>query len=121
MSLLISPKKNQEQIFINKGLIHEIADIMDERNLSEIEIEKENHKIRVCRKPATIASDAISRPQNDLKNSSSKSNKPNSDLNTTEPPSQKVDNANIITSPMVGIIYMRPDPESKNFILVSKL
>ena len=112
------PKRDQEKMFIDENAIHKIADLMDERNLSEIEIEKDNHKIRVCRKSATISPDATPSTKNNLVSTSSKNSYPNSGLNKTEPPSQKVDNLNIVTSPMVGIVYMRPDPKSKNFIAI---
>lgn len=111
-------KKDKEKIFIDENTIRKIADIMEEKNLSEIEIAEEKNKIRLCKNLTALAPAAEALDTPDLSNVSSKETKPNSDLNSPRPSTKNVNNLNIVTSPMVGIVYIRPDPKSENFISI---
>lgn len=111
-------KKDKEKMFIDENAIRKIADIMEEKNLSEIEIAEEKNKIRICKNLMTITPTAEAMITTDLTNDSSKETQPNSDLNTPRPSPKHVTNLNVVTSPMVGIVYMRPDPKSENFISI---
>lgn len=88
-------------------LIRELAGLLNETGLSEIEIEKAGLKIRVAR-TLTVAATTHSAP---LPLSSA--------LSTTTASAAGVDPAHhpgCVKSPMVGTIYRAPEPGAPNFV-----
>ena len=93
---------------IDKSIIKELSDCLDEFNLTEIEISEKDTKIKVS------------------KNNVSISNQP---LINSAPPTIKNENtdsgSNInsgteITSPIIGTAYHAPEPGAKKFVEVGK-
>ncbi len=93
---------------IDKSIIKELSDYLDEFNLTEIEITEKDTKIKVS------------------KNNISISNQP---LTTSASPTIKKENtdsgSNInsgteITSPIIGTAYHAPEPGAKKFVEVGK-
>ena len=104
----MSEKKNG----IDKGLIRDLADILNETDLTEIEVEQDDLRIRVSRAsnmqyvqapvaaaPAVTAAAAPAAPA------------------ASAAPAVR-DNANAVTAPMVGTVYLAPAPGSAQFIEV---
>ena len=104
----MSEKKNG----IDKGLIRDLADILNETDLTEIEVEQDDLRIRVSRAsnmqyvqapvaaaPAVAAAAAPAAPA------------------ASAAPAAR-DNANAVTAPMVGTVYLAPAPGSAQFIEV---
>ena len=90
----------------DKDLIISLSKLLEETGLSEIEIEnKEVGRIKVA-KNLTSTSVLPSSPI------------PLSETNTSSEiaKSEKKDISNAITSPMVGTIYLKPDPDSEPFV-----
>ena len=90
---------------IDKSVIKELSDYLDEFNLTEIEIIEKDTKIKVS------------------KNNVSISNQPfvtstNANNNVSEKPSVK--SGTEITSPIIGTAYHAPEPGAKKFIEVGK-
>ncbi|RWX78789.1 acetyl-CoA carboxylase biotin carboxyl carrier protein [Neorhizobium lilium] len=104
----MSEKKNG----IDKGLIRDLANILNETDLTEIEVEQDDLRIRVSRAgtpqyiqapmagpayapaPAAAASaPAVAAPS-------------------------AADNKNAVTAPMVGTVYLAPAPGARDFIEV---
>ena len=90
----------------DKDLIISLSKLLEETGLSEIEIEnKDVGRIKVAK---------------NLINSNffpSSTNNANDNLATKEEDkNEKKDLSNAISSPMVGTIYLKPDPESKPFV-----
>lgn len=90
----------------DKDLIISLSKLLEETGLSEIEIEnKDVGRIKVAK---------------NLFNSNiltSSPNKTNDNLVAEkEDNSEKKDLSNAISSPMVGTIYLKPDPESEPFV-----
>ena len=90
---------------INKSIIKELSNYLDEFNLTEIEITEKDTKIKVS------------------KNNVSFSNHPvvtsaNAHNNVSEKPSVK--SGTEITSPIIGTAYHAPEPGAKKFIEVGK-
>jgi len=90
---------------IDKSVIKELSDYLDEFNLTEIEITEKDTKIKVS------------------KNNVSISNQPfvtstNANNNVSEKPSVK--SGTEITSPIIGTAYHAPEPGAKKFIEVGK-
>jgi len=90
----------------DKDLIISLSKLLEQTGLSEIEIEnKDVGRIKVAK---------------NLINSNffpSSANNANDNLATKEEDkNEKKDLSNAISSPMVGTIYLKPDPESKPFV-----
>ena len=93
---------------IDKNIIKELSDYLEEFNLTEIEITEKDTKIKVSKnnvsignQPATISSNTLSRNENHSEKPSVKSG--------TE-----------ITSPIIGTAYHAPEPGAKKFVAVGK-
>ena len=93
---------------INKSIIKELSDYLDEFNLSEIEITEKDTKIKVSKNNVSISNQPpFASPTYDrlTENDSSKSNTKTG----TE-----------ITSPIIGTAYHAPEPGAKKFVEVGK-
>tara|TARA_Y100000591_G_scaffold294244_1_gene282722 strand:- start:292 stop:717 length:426 start_codon:yes stop_codon:yes gene_type:complete len=90
---------------INKKIIKELKDCLDEFNLNEIEYSYKDTKIKVSKK---INSEVISSSTP----VSSKQNIKNEIKNETS--------GNKITSPIIGTAYLAPEPGGKKFAEVGK-
>lgn len=91
-------------------LIKEIAKVLKETELTEIEIQRDNTRIKVVNNsPAPVYSflpgQTLPAPQVE----------PN--LDSKEAPTS-IDKGKTVTSPMVGTVYLKPTPESANFVTI---
>lgn len=99
---------------VDQGLIRELADLLGETGLTEIEVEQEGLRIRVARNvsvSATVPAAAPIRPQSEIA----------SDPGTHGPSGSEPDVAShpgAVTSPMVGTAYRAPEPGAPAFIEV---
>jgi acetyl-CoA carboxylase biotin carboxyl carrier protein len=94
--------------------IIKIIDLLEERNLSEFELEVEGLKIKITRsQPRPAISESISAP------SSSRDIEVNPGLAETSPRESK-NNLHFIISPMVGTFYRAPDPSSPPFVEIGE-
>ena len=90
---------------IDKSIIKELSDYLDEFNLTEIEITEKDTKIKVSKNNVSISNQPVAtstNPQN----------------NISEKPSVK--SGTEITSPIIGTAYHAPEPGAKKFIEVGK-
>ena len=90
---------------INKKIIKELRDCLDEFNLNEIEYSYKDIKIKVSKKTKTEYAPVV-------ENLSSKQ------INKTD--SGKEISGNKITSPIIGTAYLAPEPGGKKFAEVGK-
>ena len=93
---------------IDKSIIKELSDYLEEFNLTEIEITEKDTKIKVSKnnvagsnQPATTSSNITARNENVSEKTNIKSG--------TE-----------ITSPIIGTAYHAPEPGAKKFVEVGK-
>ena len=93
---------------IDKSIIKELSDYLDEFNLTEIEITEKDTKIKVSKNTGHN----INQPSMVAYNSSSK--KSASENN------QIIKNGIEVTSPIIGTAYHAPEPGAKKFIEVGK-
>ena len=93
---------------IDKKLIKELTDYLNEFNLTELEYGNNDLKIKVSKSIST--------------NSYQNIDKRNSPKNITEDinKSGKVLTGNQITSPIIGTAYLAPEPGAKKFVEVGK-
>jgi len=89
---------------IDHDLIRELAQLLTETNLSEIEIEQDDLRIRVARNTggevrAVVPAAPAPAPKVDA-----------------PAPPEPASSAGMVPSPMVGTAYRGPDPEAKPFV-----
>jgi len=92
---------------IDKKIIKELSDYLDEFNLTEIEYSENNIKYKVSKSNKGASYEKIV----------SSTNAAQSKVNTT-PVAENINKANIVKSPMVGTAYLAPEPGAKPFITV---
>jgi acetyl-CoA carboxylase biotin carboxyl carrier protein len=99
---------------VDQQLIRDLASILDETNLTEIEVEQEDLRIRVSRTPAAVqaySAPAALAPAPAAQSASS----------TAAQPAAPADNSkNAVPSPMVGTAYLAAAPGAKPFIEVGQ-
>ena len=93
---------------IDKSIIKELSDYLDEFNLTEIEITEKDTKIKVSKNNVSISNQPAQ----------ISTNIQTGNQNVSEKPSIK--SGNEITSPIIGTIYHAPEPGAKKFVEVGK-
>jgi acetyl-CoA carboxylase biotin carboxyl carrier protein len=94
---------------IDKKIIKELSDYLDEFNLTEIEYSENNIKYKVSKSSKGVVNEQVVSTGNQPRSSS-----PGSSTVATD----NINKANIIKSPMVGTAYLAPEPGAKPFITV---
>ena len=99
---------------IDTALVRELAELLNETGLTEIEVEDDDRKIRVSRgggvAPAAMAAPA---PM-----AAAPAPAPVAAAPTPEADSGADDHADAMKSPMVGTVYLAPEPGAANFVKV---
>ena len=109
------PSAGRSGMNIDTGLVRELAELLNETGLTEIEVEDDDRKIRVARggavaavaaapvaAPAPVATPAATAP-----------------ASTPAPAGAAADNhSDALKSPMVGTAYLAPEPGAANFVKV---
>ncbi|MEY3112553.1 MAG: hypothetical protein RJA85_200 [Pseudomonadota bacterium] len=93
---------------IDKKIIKELSDYLDEFNLTEIEYSENNVKYKVSKSNKGVVREQILSTGNQSKSSSTASSVI----------SENINKANIVKSPMVGTAYLAPEPGAKPFVTV---
>ena len=94
------------RISIDKSLIKDLAELLEENNLSEITIQQGRQTVKVARN-ITSGATIVSQP-----NVIQKDNKIEKEINLDQPGTVK--------SPMVGTVYLASSPDAKPFITVGQ-
>ena len=93
---------------IDKKIIKELSDYLDEFNLTEIEITEKDVKVKVSKNNVSISSQPqlVSSPM----------------VSTKEVPfqTQNIIKGKEITSPIIGTAYHAPEPGAKKFVEIGK-
>jgi acetyl-CoA carboxylase biotin carboxyl carrier protein len=98
--------KDKEKLAIDPDIVRELARLLDETGLSEIEFERDGQRVRVARQaqpsapaPARLAAAA------------------DGPLAVGEPaPLDPAKHPGVVTSPMVGTAYVGPEPGARPFV-----
>ena len=93
---------------IDKSIIKELSNYLDEFNLTEIEITEKDTKIKVSKNNVSINNQPAVKSANISVRNENVSEKPN------------VKSGTEITSPIIGTAYHAPEPGAKKFIEVGK-
>ena len=93
---------------IDKSIIKELSDCLDEFNLTEIEITEKDTKIKVSKNNVSINSQPVTTSSSINVKSENVSSKPS------------IKSGIEITSPIIGTVYHSPEPGAKKFAEVGK-
>jgi acetyl-CoA carboxylase biotin carboxyl carrier protein len=93
---------------IDKNIIKELSDYLDEFNLTEIEITEKDTKIKVSKNNVSVSNQPTVALSTPTSQDESISTKPN------------VKSGIEITSPIIGTAYHSPEPGAKKFVEVGK-
>ena len=93
---------------IDKKIIKELSDYLDEFNLTELEYTEKDTKIKVSKNNISISNQ--SNQTSDVNNRTTKS--------TIEPSNMK--SGIEVTSPIIGTAYHAPEPGAKKFVEIGK-
>lgn len=107
-----SPQSDQD-------LIRSIAELLNEQNLAEIEIEREDIRVRVTRSYAAQAVQQIAVPAAPAAPAAPAPTAPAGAANHISLPADDLaTNPGTLTSPMVGTAYLAPEPGKPPFVTV---
>ena len=93
---------------IDKSIIKELSDYLEEFNLTEIEITEKDTKIKVSKNNVSISNQPATTSSNISARNENVSEKPN------------VKSGTEITSPIIGTAYHSPEPGAKKFVELGK-
>ena len=93
---------------IDKSIIKELSDYLEEFNLTEIEITEKDTKIKVSKNNVSISNQPTVTSANISARNENVSEKPD------------VKSGTEITSPIIGTAYHAPEPGAKKFVEVGK-
>jgi len=99
-------KKAQKSSSVDEALIRELADLLSETGLTEIEIEHKDLRVRVARGASGAA------PVQTMAAAPAASPAPHSGASDNPPAPQP----GTVISPMVGTIYRAPEPGAEPFV-----
>jgi len=110
-SSLMTTKKNG----VDQQLVRDLAGILNDTNLTEIEVELDDLKIRVSRQPQAVH--AVAAPQPAYAPPPAAAPQPAA---ATAPAAPADLSKNAVPSPMVGTAYLSPSPDAKPFIEIGQ-
>ena len=93
---------------IDKSIIKELSNYLDEFNLTEIEITEKDTKIKVSKNNVSLSNQPLITPISSSVVNENIANKPSTKLGTE------------IYSPIIGTAYHAPEPGAKKFIEIGK-
>ncbi len=100
------------KMHVDQELIRDLAALLNETDLTEIEVEDGDRKIKVCRN-VTVAAAAVAAPAAVAAAPAGAAG-----VEQAGGEAQAADHPGAVLSPMVGTVYSAPEPESDNFIKV---
>ncbi len=98
------------KMLVDQDVIRDLATLLNETDLSEIEVQDGEKRIRVARNVAAPATAVVT--------AEAPAAAPAIAAPVAEIAVSDRDHPGAVTSPMVGTIYMAPDPDSSDFIKV---
>jgi acetyl-CoA carboxylase biotin carboxyl carrier protein len=99
--------KNKEKLAIDPDIVRELARLLDETGLNEIEFERDGERVRVARQTQGGGLSRAAAAAADVT------------LPVREPaPLDPAKHPGVVTSPMVGTAYVGPEPGARPFVEV---
>jgi acetyl-CoA carboxylase biotin carboxyl carrier protein len=109
-------KESKDREALDKGLIRDLAQLLNETGLTEIEIEKDDLKVRVARHAAPSAAFAVGMPATAAPVAAPAPAPASSAPAAAPSNSDPANHPGCVKSPMVGTAYRAPEPGAPNFI-----
>ena len=103
---------------IDSRLVRKLADILTDTGLSEIEVEHGALKIRVARAPATVAYAQAPAPVYAPPPAAAPQAAPSAPAAAEAPAAKPRAAGDAVKSPMVGTVYLQPQPDAPPFVKV---
>ena len=104
-----------EAMRIDVDLVRQLAQLLDDTSLTEIEVEDGGRKIRIARKAAAVAAQPVQYAAPPAAAPAASATAPAAaEVGASAPAST----ADAVKSPMVGTVYLSSDPTAKPFIAV---
>jgi acetyl-CoA carboxylase biotin carboxyl carrier protein len=103
----MAKQKPAQKPEVDHELIHELAKLLDETGLTEIEIERDGIRVRVARGREVshvIGTTPVAAPQ------------PAATAPAAVPAADPANHPGLVTSPMVGTAYLGPEPGAMPFV-----
>lgn len=100
--------------FINSAAVRELAALLDETGLTEIEYETGTFRVRVGRQVLAAMAPAAAAPP---AGSPGLAQTPETQSSAADAPAD-IDHPGTVTSPMVGTVYTAPEPGTDDFVKV---
>lgn len=107
---MAAKKDSDDSMNVDLDIVRELAGILDDAGLSEIEVEDGDRKIRVSRGGGSYAPVHAIAPPAPVPAPASAA--------PAEAAAPADDHAGAQKSPMVGTVYLAPDPDAANFVSV---
>lgn len=112
-----SPSVKSAPAAIDTALVRDIARLLEETNVGEIEISKGDLKVRVSRYGSAMAAPApVYAPAPAAAPMAAAPVQAAAAPAAVAPAAPAADHPGAVTSPMVGTAYRKPSPDSKNFV-----
>lgn len=107
---------------IDIELVRQLAEVLDQTQLTEIEVEDGSRKVRVARKAAPVAQVPMAMPQAYAPQPAPMAGAPASPAATPAEAggSAPTATADAVKSPMVGTVYLAAEPGAKPFVSVGQ-
>ena len=93
---------------IDKSIIKELSNYLDEFNLTEIEITEKDTKVKVSKNNVSISNQTIPASVS------------NTNLTAASQSTENIKSGTEITSPIIGTAYHAPEPGAKKFVEIGK-
>jgi len=113
----MADNKNDGGMRVDVELVRQLATLLDETNLTEIEVEDNDRRIRVAREVHSVATAPVSYAAPPA--AAAPAAAPVASAPAAEP-APAASSANAVKSPMVGTVYLAANPEAKPFIAVGQ-
>lgn len=102
-------------IDVDTSLVRALAELLAETGLTEIEVEDNDRRIRVAREHAPVAAATHYTAPPPPAVATAAAAAPTA---ASAEPAGQADAAGALTSPMVGTVYLAPEPQASNFVAV---
>jgi len=102
--------ENGNQMRVDSALVRELAELLSANDLTEIEVEDGDRKIKVRRELIAAAPAAVAAPVHAAAVPTAAA------ATSGEPAAEAIPSGDIVRSPMVGTAYLSAEPGSKAFV-----
>lgn len=98
---------------IDSAAVRQLATLLDDTGLQEIEYETEALRIRISKGTVTAVTTPAPLPPHPVESLSTRAALTSADTQNTPHPGT-------VKAPMVGVVYLSPEPEASNFVAVGQ-